>query len=108
MFKNTVLRKIFGPKTDKVPGEWRKLHNEELINLYSSPNIIWMMKSRRMRRVGHVAHRGIRREYTTNRGHLEEPGIDKSLILKWIFKVWDGRAWTGLVWLRTGANGGPL
>jgi hypothetical protein len=49
-----VLR-IFGPKRDDVTGEWRKLHNEELHNLYSSPNIIRMIKSRRMRSVGHVA-----------------------------------------------------
>ena len=47
-----VLRGIFGPKRDKVTGEWRKLHNEELNNLYFSPNIIWVIKSRRMRWVG--------------------------------------------------------
>ena len=49
MFENRVLRKIFGPKRDEVTGEWRKLHNEELNNLYSSPNIVWVIKSRRMR-----------------------------------------------------------
>jgi len=106
--KNMVLRKIFGPKTDEVTGECRKVHNEELNDLYSSPNIIWLMKSRRMRRVGHVAHRGVRREYITDRGHLEDLGKDKRIILKCIFKMWDGTAWTGLVWLRTGTNGGPL
>jgi hypothetical protein len=52
---NRVLRRIFGPKRDEVMGDWRKLHNEELHNLYSSPNIIRMIKSRRMRWVGHVA-----------------------------------------------------
>jgi hypothetical protein len=53
-----VLRRIFGPKRDEVTGDWRKLHNEELHNLYSSPNMIRMVKSRRMRWIGHVAQRG--------------------------------------------------
>jgi hypothetical protein len=53
-----VLRRIFGPKRDKATGEWRRLHNEELNDLYSSPNIIRVMKSRRMRWVGHVARMG--------------------------------------------------
>jgi hypothetical protein len=55
VFENRVLRRIFGPKRDKVTGEWRKLHNEELHNLYSSPDIIRQVKSRRMRWAGHVA-----------------------------------------------------
>jgi hypothetical protein len=58
VFKNRVLRRIFGPKRDEVTGEWRKLHNEELHNLYSSPNIIRTIKSRRMRWAGHVARMG--------------------------------------------------
>jgi transcription termination factor 2 len=58
VFENRVLRRIFGPKRDEVTGDWRKLHNEELHNLYSSPNIIRMIKSRRMRWAGHVARMG--------------------------------------------------
>jgi hypothetical protein len=54
VFENRVLRRIFGPKRDEVMGDWRKLHNEELHNLYSPPNIIRMMKSGRMRWAGHT------------------------------------------------------
>jgi hypothetical protein len=58
MFENRVLRGIFGPKGDEVTGEWRKLYNGELHNLYSSPDIIRQIKSRRMRWAGHVARMG--------------------------------------------------
>jgi hypothetical protein len=58
MFENSVLRRIFGPKRDEGTGGWRKLHNEELHNLYSSPSIIRMMKSRKMRWAGHAARMG--------------------------------------------------
>jgi len=61
VFKNRVLRRIFGPKRGEVTGEWRKLHNEELNDLYCSPNIVWVIKWRRMRWAGHVAHIGERR-----------------------------------------------
>jgi hypothetical protein len=54
VFENRVLRGIFGPKRDEMTEDWRKLHNEELHNLYSSPNIIKMIKSRRVRLSGHV------------------------------------------------------
>jgi hypothetical protein len=62
VFENRGLRRIFGPKRDEVTGEWRKLHNEELHNLYSSPDIIRLVKSRRMRWVGHVARMGEERK----------------------------------------------
>jgi hypothetical protein len=58
VFENRVLRRIFGPKTDEVKGEWRKLHSGELHNLYSSPDIIRQIKSGGMRWAGHVARMG--------------------------------------------------
>jgi len=61
VFENRVLRRIFGPKRDEVTGEWRKLHNEELNVVYFSTNIVRVIKSRRMRWVGHVARMGERR-----------------------------------------------
>jgi hypothetical protein len=61
MFENRVLRRIFGLKRDEVTGEWRKLHNERLRDLYSSPSIIRIIKLRRMRWAGHVAQMGEKR-----------------------------------------------
>jgi hypothetical protein len=61
VFENRVLRRIFGPKRDEVTGEWRKLHNEELRDLYSSPSIVRIIKSRRMRLAGRVARMGVKR-----------------------------------------------
>jgi hypothetical protein len=62
VLENRVLRRIFGPMRDEVMGEWRKLHNEELHSLYSSPDIITQVKSRRMRWAGHVARMGEERK----------------------------------------------
>jgi hypothetical protein len=61
VFENRVLRRIFGPEREEVTGEWRKLHNEELHDLYSPPSIIRIIKSRRMRWAGHVARMGVER-----------------------------------------------
>jgi hypothetical protein len=58
VIENRVLRRIFGPKRDELPGEWKKLHNEELNDLYPLPNNVRVMKSRRMRWAGHVARMG--------------------------------------------------
>jgi hypothetical protein len=58
VFENRVLSRVFGPKRDEVTGQWRKLHNEELSDLYYLPNIVRVVKSRRMRWTGHVAHTG--------------------------------------------------
>jgi hypothetical protein len=62
VFENRILRRIFGPKRAEVTEEWRKLHSEELHNLYSSPDIIRQVKSRRMRWAGHVVRMGEERE----------------------------------------------
>jgi hypothetical protein len=58
VFENRVLGRVFGPKRDEVTGEWKNLHNEELNDLYSLPNIVRVVKSRRLRRAGHVARMG--------------------------------------------------
>jgi hypothetical protein len=91
VFDNRVLRRIFGPRRDGVTGEWRKLHNEELHNLYSSPNIIRTIKSRRMRWARHVARIGEKRNAyrilvgtPDGRRPLEDQDVGGRTILKWI------------------------
>jgi hypothetical protein len=88
-FENRALRRIFGPKRDEVTGVWRKLHNEDLNNLYSSPSIIRMIKSRRMRWAGHIARMGRRGmiigywwESQKERGHWKDQDIGGRTILK--------------------------
>jgi hypothetical protein len=96
MFESRVLRRIFEPKRDEVTVEWRKLHNKELPP--PSPNIIWVIKQRSMRWAGHVAHMGERRGIyigfwwgnPRERDRLEDPHIDGWIILRWIFRKWDG------------------
>ena len=113
MFENRVLRRIFGPKREEVTGEGRTLHNEELNDLYSSPNIVQGIKSRRMRLTRHVARMGKREAYSgfwwgnlRERDHLEEPGVVWRIILRWIIRRWDVGAWMGSSWLRIGKGGG--
>jgi hypothetical protein len=91
MFDNRVQRRIFEPTRDEVTGEWRKLHNEELHILYSSPNIIRHIKSIRMRWTGYVACMGKERnvyrvlwESQKERDHLEDQGIDGRMGSEWI------------------------
>ena len=115
VFENTVLRKIFGPKTDEVTGEWRRLHNDKFYDLYSSPNIIRVIKSRRIRWAGRVnvweteeVHTGFLQGDLRERSHLDDLSIDWNIILKLIFKKWDREIWTGLIWLRIGTGGGHL
>ena len=115
VFENRVLRGIFGPKRDEVTGDWRKLHNEELNDLYSSPNIVRVIKKGRMRWVGYVA-RMVRGEVYTEfwwgnlreRDHLGDPRIDGMIIVRWFFKKWDVGVRSGSSWLRIGTGGGYL
>jgi hypothetical protein len=88
VFENRVLRGIFGPKGDEVTGEWRKLHNEELNDLYCSPTVVRVITSRRMRWVGHVERFGGRActgfwwGNLRERDHLGEPGVDGRIMLR--------------------------
>jgi len=116
VFENMVLRRMFGPRSDEVTGEWRRLHNEELSDLYSSPNIVRVIKSRRMRWVWHVARMGeergvyrvlggksegkrplgrLRRRWVDNiRMDLQEVGCG---YMDWIGLVQDRDRWRTLV-----------
>jgi hypothetical protein len=112
VFENRVLRRIFVPKRDDVTGDSRKLHNEELHNLYSSPDIIRQVKSRRVRWAGHVARIGEKSvqafwwESPKERDHLEDQVVGGMMGSEWIFGRLAWVVWVGFDWLRTGTGGG--
>jgi len=115
VLENRVLRRIFGPGRDEVTGEWGRLHNEELNDLYSSPNIVRVIKSRRMRWAGHVARMGEERgciwSWWGNRregDHWGDLGVDGRIILERISRRWNVCVWTGLGWPRIETDGGCL
>jgi len=95
VLENRVLRRMFGPKRDEMIGEWRKLHNEELNDLYSSRNVVWVIKLKRIRWAVHAARmrekRGIYRVSvgkTKGKRTLRYPGVDGRIILRLIFRKW--------------------
>jgi hypothetical protein len=113
VFENTVLRRIFGHKRDKVTGEWRKLHKtKEPVDLYSLPNIILVIKSRRMRWVALVAHMRERRDaYRVLVGKPEGKralGRPREDNIKMDLKAVGWGTWTRLSWLKIGTGGGRL
>jgi hypothetical protein len=98
-------RRIFGPKRDEMTGDWRKLHNEEIYNLYSSPIIIRIIKTRRMRWAGHVARMGEKRNaYRISMGKLEGNRPVGRPRRRWVDSIktylreigWDGMDWIDL------------
>jgi hypothetical protein len=113
--ENRVLRRIFRSKRDGVTGEWTKLHNKELNDLYCSPSFVRVIKSRRMRWSGHLARMGDRGGVykglvgeLREKDNLGEPGVNGRIILRWIFRKWEVVLETRWSWLRIGTSGGHL
>jgi hypothetical protein len=108
VFENKVLRRIFRLKTDEVTGGWRKKYNEELHNLYTSPNIIRMIKSTRMRWAGHVTRMGTRNAYRILVGKPEGKKLLGRPRSRWVENIkidlrvigWDGMEWIDLAQVR--------
>jgi hypothetical protein len=109
-----VLRRIFGPKRDEVTGEWGKLHNEKLNDRYSLPNIVRVVKSRRMRWAGHVARmvdeRGVHRVLVGKPEGKRPLGRPRRRweYIKMVFRKLEEVVGTGCSWLRIGTGGGHL
>ena len=115
VFDSRVPRRIFGPKRDKVRGEWRKIHKLKPYDLYCSPNIFQVVKWRWMRWAGNVACMGERRGVyrvlvgkPEGKRPLGRPRHRWDDILRWIFRKWDVGVWTRLIWLRKGTDGRHL
>jgi hypothetical protein len=115
VFGNRVLRRLFGPKRDEGMGEWRKLHIGDLHNLYSSPDIIRQIRSRRMMWAGHVKRLGEGRiEYRVlvgkleGKNHLKDRGIDGRVGSEWTIGRLVVGMWSGFTWLKMGIIGGLL
>jgi hypothetical protein len=112
VFENRMLRRVFGPKRDEVTGEWRKLHKEDLSDLYSLPNIVRVVKSRRMRWAGHVTRMGEGREVhrvlvgkPEGKRPLERPRRGWEDNIKTDLQEVGGVGWS---WLRIWTGGGHL
>jgi len=106
---------VIKPRRDEVTEEWRRLHNEELNDLYCSPNVVRVIKSRKMRWAGHVARMGEERWVyrvlvgkPEGRNHWGDLDIDGWIMLGWISRRWDVGIWTGLGWPRIETGGGRL
>jgi hypothetical protein len=115
VFENRALRRAFWSKRAEVTGEWRKLHNEELNDLNSLPNIVRVVKSEIIRWAGHMARmgeeRGVHRVLVgkpEGKSHWGDPDVDGRIILRWIFRKLEGVMESGWSWLRIGTGGGHL
>jgi hypothetical protein len=110
-----MLRRIFITKRKKVAGGWRRPHEDELRNLYPSPNVISVIKTRRMRWAGHVGHvKEMRNTYKIlvgkhkGKDYSKDLGRDRNITANWISGKEGGKVWTGFIWIRTVTIGGPL